>query len=178
MPEGVTVRMNIGDFRRELKALGTRMERRIAARATYAAGAVFRDAAKATAPVLARPVRGRIRGALARSIYVGRERRSPRGTVGYFVGVRAKRATRRSGLLDAFYWRFLEGGWIPRGPGQRFAGGERRRALGRSRALAGGATKLQFPFLAPAFRQRRSQALAAFDAKMEEGLRDEARAGG
>lgn len=54
-------------------------------------------------------------------------------------------------IADPFYWRFLEGGWIPRGPGNKFKGGERTRAILRARALAGGASRVNHPFLQPAF---------------------------
>lgn len=163
MPDAVRVVTNLPDFQRDLAALGQRVQRRVATRAARAAGRVFREAAKALAP--------RRTGALARGLYVGRSRRSTRSTLVFTVGVRSgKRAGKRG---DPFYWRFLEGGWIPSG-GKRRRGGLRSRALQRERALAAGARRVSHPFLDPAFRQRGAQALAEFNRVMTQGIAEEA----
>ena len=182
MSDGVIVKTNIPDFRRQLAELGTRFERRITTRAVGAAARVFRGIAQSFAP--------KSTGLLESRIYVGRSRESRPGKVVYFVGVRArtrgrltagqsldiKRAGRRT---DPFYWRFLEGGWIPRGRGRKFKGGTRRRALERERALKGGASRVSHPFLAPAFKFGETAALDRFIVVMEEGIaKEEARRGG
>jgi len=177
MPDGFTVSTNLPDFRRQLEALGEKFERRSVARAVRAAAAVYRDAAKARAPILAASSKRRVAGALKRSIYVGRSRSRQRGEVSFFVGVRGKRVSKRTGrVTDAFYWRFLEGGWMPRGPGKRIRGGRRKATLARSRAARGGASQISYPYLAPAFREKSTQALAAFNAVMEAELAAAARA--
>jgi hypothetical protein len=87
----------------------------------------------------------------------------------YVVGARSGRKAGAKGR-DAFYWRFLEGGWIPRGQGQRLRGGTRRRALERERLLKGGARRVAYPFLAPAFASGQGAAVAAFYAKIEQRI--------
>jgi HK97 gp10 family phage protein len=167
----IKVTTNIPEFKRELAALGQRMEKNIVRSGARAAGRVFRDEARRRAPVLQRDdfIRtNRVPGALKRAI-VTISRRSPRGTVRQSVTVRASKAQRGRGA-DPFYWRFLEGGWIPRGPGQRFRGGTRRRRLERQRAVAGGARRIAYPFLKPAFDAVGQPALAAFTKAVEDGI--------
>ena len=84
------------------------------------------------------------------------------------MGKSARKVKRRGGKtvdLDAYYGRFLERGWIPRGPGQQIRGGRRRAALERRRLLAAGAQRVKKPYIAPAFRIVKDQALKAFYAK-------------
>jgi HK97 gp10 family phage protein len=167
MSDGVTVTINLPDFRRQLRELGERVEKRVVRNATRAAARVFRDAARAAAPVLSEPDPRRVAGALRRAIYAGPSKiRRGRGVVASYVGVKASRTARKT-ARDPFYWRFLEAGWIPRGPGQRIQGGTRRKALERSR-LAG--RRVAVPFLAPAFRRVQGAALAAFNARVESEL--------
>lgn len=173
MADDITVKVNIPDFKRQLLALGQRMEKNIVRRGVRAAGAVFVAEARRRAPVLREPRRGRVAGALQRAIR-SVSRRSPRGVVKQFVGVRATRAQTKSGV-DPFYWRFLEGGWIPRGPGQRFKGGTRRRRLERGRAVAGGARRVAYPFLKPAFDAAGSRALNAFNQAVTDGIAKESK---
>jgi hypothetical protein len=178
MSEAVVVKTNIPDFRKQLAELGTRFERRVATRASRAAALVFRNIAREIAPERT--------GELRRGIYVGRSRESRPGKVVYFVSVRsfrrrtavARLKRRRAGLVDPFYWRFQEGGWVPRGRGRGFRGGARRRTIERNRAIAAGARRVSNPFLAPAFSRGGSQALQAFNAEMERGIAEEARRGG
>jgi HK97 gp10 family phage protein len=167
MSDGVVIKFNLPDFRRELAALGERMEKRAVRNATRAAARVFRDAARARAPVLAEPEPRRVAGALRRAIYAGPSKiNRRRGVVAFFVGVKASRAARKT-ARDPFYWRFLEGGWIPRGPGQRLQGGTRRKALERSRTAG---RRISRPFLAPAFRAQQGAAVAAFNARLEKEI--------
>lgn len=176
MSDGVLVKVNIPDFKRQLDELGMKMETKIAIGALKAAGAVFLKAAKSFAPVLKTPDPRRTAGDLRKSIFLGRSHFGTRDAPQLYIGIHAgryvsmKRGGRVSGgpmekalqrkrniasgagrIADPFYWRFLEGGWIPRGPGNKFKGGERTRAILRARALAGGASRVSHPFLQPAF---------------------------
>lgn len=156
----LVVRTNLPDFSREIARMGTEFGPVVARAATRAAAQVIRREAVRRAP--------RRTGRLARAIYIKRSRDSTRGREHYFIGVRQGRraqAIRRRGKtinLDAYYWRFLEGGWIPRGRGQAFRGGRRARALARARALISGVRLVSYPFLGPAFEATRGQALTRF----------------
>jgi HK97 gp10 family phage protein len=169
----VSVKTNLADFRAQLKAVGLKMERKIVRAATRDALKIYKAAATRLAPELSLSAvkeRRRIRGALKSSIYIGTSRRAPKGTVSMFVGVRAKRRFATL-AVDAFYWRFLEGGWMPRGPGRKLTGGVRRRALERERNRARGARFVQRPFLLPAFRIVGTGApQIAFEARVEREL--------
>lgn len=177
MTNSITVRTNLPEFKRELQALGQRIERQIVKSAIRAAGRVFVAEAKRVAPVLDRAIltrkKTRIPGALRSAIRVASSRKSRKNHPVQSVFVKATaRQTKRG--VDPFYWRFLEAGWIPRGPGQRFKGGKRRRALERERALAAGATKItKYAFLRPAFYAKKDQALDAFVKSMNEGIAKE-----
>ncbi len=171
MADNVTVKVNIPDFKRQLLALGQRMEKNIVRRGARAAANVLVTEARRRAPVLQAPRKGRIAGALRQSIR-SIARRSPRGIVTQSVGVRATGAQTKAGI-DPFYWWFLEGGWIPPGTGQRFRGGERRRAWERRRALAAGARRVAYPFLAPAFEAAGLRALRAFNDTVADGIAKE-----
>lgn len=173
MADSVTVKVNIPDFKRQLLALGQRMEKNIVRRGVRAAGAVFVAEARRRAPVLREPRKGRVAGALQRAIR-SVSRRGERGVVKQSVGVLATRAQAKSGV-DPFYWRFLEGGWLPRGPGRRLKGGKRRRALERERAIAGGGRIVSYPFLKPAFESTGSRALAAFNQAVADGIAKESK---
>lgn len=165
------VRVNIPDFKRQLKELGQRAERNIVRRAARAAANEFVQEARRRAPVLREPRKGRIRGTLQRAIR-SMSRRSPRGEVKQTVGVRQTRAQARHSA-DPFYWRFLEAGWVPRGRGQRFKGGRRRRALERERAIRGGARVVRYPFLSPAFESAGPRALSRFNQAVTDGIAKE-----
>jgi len=167
--DGLTVRVNLPQFRRELRDLGAKVEKRVVAAGVRAAGVVFRDAARALAPRLKKFDRRRSPGALAAAVRLAQSRRGRRGTVAYFVGVKASASAKGRGR-DPFYWRFLEAGWIPRGRGQKLRGGVNSRNLQRRRLVAAGASRVQVPFLAPAFARRQGAALAAFNAKVDERL--------
>lgn len=173
MADSVTVKVNIPDFKRQLTALGRRMEKNIVRRGVRAAGAVFVVEARRRAPVLREPRKGRVAGALQRAIR-SVSRRSQRGVVKQSVGVVATSAQTKSGV-DPFYWRFLEGGWVPRGPGRRFKGGPRRRRIERDRAIAAGARIVSYPFLKPAFESAGSRALDAFNQAVADGIAKESK---
>jgi hypothetical protein len=175
MTDGVKVTVNIPDFRRQLAALGSRVEGNIAVRGLRAAGRVFRDEVRLRAPVLDRPTKGRTVGALKRSIYTGRSKLSRKGKPVHFVGVRAMKATKRNAATDPFYWRWLEGGWMPRGRGQGLRGGNRSRALQRRRNLQSGGKRISYPFIAPAFKAKQRDALRAFNIAVDKGISEENR---
>lgn len=162
MPDGFEVNIDLPDFRRQLAEVGRRIERRAVSQGVRNAARVMRDEARKRAPVLRVPTPRRIPGALRQAITIARTRKKQRGLIGYSVIVRASKA-RRGGYRDPFYWRFLEAGWIARGPGRRLRGSASRKA--EQRASSG--RRYQFPFLAPAFRQSQGAALAAFNAGVE-----------
>lgn len=92
------------------------------------AGRLIRDAAKSSAPVLARPTKNRKPGTLKAAISVRPSKFSrQQKNEGVFIGVRPLRGarTRKLGKAgannpnDPFYWRFQEFGW-KNVPGQRF----------------------------------------------------------
>jgi len=174
MPDDLlTVRTNLPDFKRGLDRLARAVRLRIVRRALRQTANVARDVARQMAPVLKTRASRRLPGALRRSIYVARDRKlSDAGQEVFFVGVRGRRNTKRSGTIDAFYWRFLEGGWLPRGPGKRLRGGRRARALRRARAVG---ARRQYPFIAPAAARAQSAMIARFNRVMTDGLLDEAR---
>jgi HK97 gp10 family phage protein len=165
----VIVRTNLPDFKRAMDALGRAFGPKVARPAAAAAAAVFRKAVKAHAP--------KDTGRLKAAVYIRRERDSKRGLEHYLVAVKsgpkARAIKRKRGTvnLDAYYWRFLEAGWVPRQPGSGVRGGGRNvRALRRRRAVAGGAREHRHPFIAPAFRSARFEALRVFYAKAESAL--------
>lgn len=166
---GVVVRTNLPDFKRQLTALGVEFERKAVRSSTLAAASVLRAAVKRQIISGGKPQTRT--GALMNAVYVKRSRRSTRGAERYFVGVRGKTVTRkRKGQTvtqaGAFYWRFLEGGWIARGPGQKISGGERTRSLKRERLRASGAKFYRYPFIQPAFEEARGQATDVFFRRM------------
>lgn len=172
MADGVRVTVDLARFKAELNKAAAAIEKKVARRAVRAAGAKFVDAAKTAAPVLrkadTRRKDPRLPGTLRDAIRF-LPRRGGRGLVAGNVTVIATKAQVAKGR-NPFYWRFLEGGWIPRGPGQKLRGGSRRRALERRRLTAAGARKVQYPFLATAFRRAGSAALAAFQRVFNEGM--------
>jgi len=173
MADELIVRVNIGDFKRQLQELGRRAEKSIVSSGTRAAANVIRDTARQLAPVLRSGDKRRVAGALRRAVQTKRRRGKP-GTVEYSVVVRAGK-TVRGRSEDAFYWRFLEGGWSPRGPGQGIRGGTRRKALERRRAAAAGARTFKYPFIAPAGQRSLGPAVAAFNERVTTGIQKAAK---
>ncbi len=156
---------NLPDFKRQMAGVRLDLQGKAVRRATAAAAGVLRATAarEAAAPKATPPARLRT-GTLARAVYMTRNRRaSTKGAERYIVGVRSGRRAAKSNK-DAFYARFLEGGWIPRGPGQRIRGGRRRKALERRRLSS---KRVQYPFMAPAFRAGQARAIEVFVQRME-----------
>lgn len=163
----VNVRTNLPDFRRQLAEVDRKTRTKVVRAALRAAGSIFRKHVRTAAPVLKRPEQHRVAGALKAAIYVGRARRSAPGNERFFVAVRSGKKYAKKGKGDPFYWRFLEAGWIPRGPGQKLKGGERSRALQRKRLRASGAKTVRYPFFEPGFKSGGQEALNAFNARMD-----------
>lgn len=177
----VIIRTNLPDFRRQLREVGERTEKKYVRRSANAAGAVLRALAREKAPVLRpskdrRPRRDRTAGVLKRAIRVTRNRReSKKGIEVYTVGVRG-RVKSRGAAFDPFYWRWQEAGWIPRGPGKKIRGGERTRRLARERILASGGQRVPGRwFLRDAAREGKNAAIDAFFKRMTESFAEESR---
>jgi hypothetical protein len=167
--DAITVRTNLPDFKRQLNAIRFDLQKRGVANANRAAVKVVRGQAETNAPIRT--------GRLKRAIWAGRNRRiSKPGTEVATLAVYQKDKTRnskrkgRSVTQGAFYWYFLEGGWIPRGPGQKIRGGTRRRALERERLIKAGAKRVQFPFLANALRTKQQGAIDAFNKSLQRSI--------
>lgn len=165
----VIVKVDLPDFRRQLAEVEKRMRMKITRAALRAAGNVFARVARQKAPRLDQATKQRIPGALRRAIYVGRGR-TGRDRERFFVSVRGGKRYAAKGRGDPFYWKFLEAGWIPRGPGGKLKGGNRSKKLQRSRARAAGAREVRYPFFKPAFDEAGRQALAAFNERMVKGI--------
>ncbi len=177
MADGFNIYTNLPDFKRQMIGFAQDLQNKIAGSGVNAAAQAFKKRAVAVAPELqrtdTRKKNPRTAGTLKRAMYVYRRRNPQAGTVLYSVSFRKgrKEQKRKGGSRDAFYGRFLELGWIPRGPGRRLRGGSRRRALERSRILAGGGGKItKYKFLLPAFQQAQGEALAAFNRKMTDRI--------
>jgi HK97 gp10 family phage protein len=162
--------VNASQFREQLRILSADIRIKGVNSAVRAAAQVFRKAVIANAPVLKQPTKNRVAGTLKRAIFVKRSKRSTSGAVRYFIGVRTGTKAAKSNR-DAFYWRFLEAGWMPRGPGAKLKGGTRSRAFQRRQNKAAGAKKIQYKFIQPAFDQAKKNAETAFSASMEKYLK-------
>lgn len=165
----VEVRTNLPEYSAKLRAFGKDFERRTVRSATAKAAGVFKRLAIAKAPVKT--------GRLKRAMYVKRSKRSTSGAEHYFIsfrqGKRFQALKRKGGSinLDAYYGRFLEGGWMPRGPGAKLRGGRRSVALQRSRNRAAGAAEITaYRFLRPAFASGRTEALRVFYARIQSAI--------
>lgn len=169
MRDGVSVKVDIPDFRRQLAEVEQRMRRRVVTGAIRDAAKVFLNAARQRAPVLRKPDPRRIPGRLRESIVIARVR-GGRSKFALRVVPRSRKETsRRAAASVPFYWVWLEGGWIPRGPGQRVRGGERARSRERARSSY---RRVQYPFLGPAFQSSQGAALAAYNAGIFRRIRE------
>jgi hypothetical protein len=163
---------NLPDFKRQMLQAG-RDFIPIARAASRAAAVEFAKAIRRTAP------KGPT-GTLKRAVVIKRMRRVPPGIAGSIVGIRQGKSQQRlqrkrkgkavTVNLDAFYWRFLEGGWHPRRPGSQLRGGRRTKALQARRAAASGKGKVSHPFIKPAFQGTHGQALSAFYSALNKGV--------
>lgn len=162
----ITIRTTLPAFKAQLDAMKADFQSRAVKSAARAAGGVMRDQARGLAPVLARATAQREPGVLRKNVYTAVPRRQPAGMIRAVVTVRSGRRSQR-GARDPFYWRYLEGGWRPRGPGRGLKGGKRSKALQRKRATA---SLIRHPFLLPAFSSSGGAALAAFYARLAEAI--------
>lgn len=165
---GIVIRDNLPDFKRQLDRLEQELQVRSVRRSASATARLMRDAVKRAAGLPKSPKSTRTRtGNLDAAVYALRNRRtSTRGAERWLVGVRQGKKTitnRRTGatreLPDAFYARFLEFGWIPRGRGKALRGGNRSKRLQRERLKE---QKVSYPFFGNAFRGIQSRALDTF----------------
>lgn len=164
----IVIRDNLPDFKRQLDRVSAELQqksvrRSASAMARLVRGAVKREAGLPKSPKSTTPRTGNLEAA----IYALRNRRtSTRGAERWLVGVRQGKkiiTNRRTGktraLPDAFYARFLEFGWIPRGRGNSIRGGNRRKRLERERLKD---NKVSYPFFAKAYQAVQSRALDTF----------------
>lgn len=150
MADAIEVRFNLREFKKEFDSLSLALRQKGARSAGNAAAQVVKKAIIARAPEKT--------GTLKRAIYVTRDRKNTtRGQVAYTVGVRSGKQHQKKGR-DAFYWRFLEDGWIPTGR-KKVSGGRRARALARERNAD---KKIRKPFIGPAFGAVKQEALQKF----------------
>ena len=172
----INVRTNLPDFKLQLARFSADFQRKTVKSALGAAATVYKKLAVAKAPVLnastpPRKKNPRIPGNLRKALYSTRSRsKSGVGVETYFVSFRRGLKGEK---LDAFYGRFLEVGWTPRGPGQKLRGGNRSRALQRARNLARGAKRYRYPFLEPAFQQGGAAAIQAFTIRIAKRIDQE-----
>jgi len=167
MSDGFKVVFDLPDFRRQLAELEKRARNSVVRGAARDTARAFQRAAKARAPVLRKADPRRIPGRLRESIVITSQR-GRRGVIAFTVVPRARKATKRRAAADLpFYWVFLEGGWTPRGPGDRWRGGARRRNEIRN---ASASRRIQMPFIEPAFRASQGSLVTTFNAGIERRL--------
>ena len=172
----INVRTNLPDFKLQLARFSADFQRKTVKSALSAAAAVYKKLAVAKAPVLnaftpKRKKDPRIPGNLRKAIYSTRSRSKSRaGVETYFVSFRRGLKGEKR---DAFYGRFLELGWQPRGPGHKLRGGDKSRALQRARNFAAGAKRYRYAFLEPAFQQGGAAAIRAFTIRIEKRIAQE-----
>jgi hypothetical protein len=176
MTDAVTVRVGLPDFKRQLQGIAFDMQRRAVATAARAGTKVLKALAIQRAPELQKPdtrkVNPRVRGTLRRAIYAGvAYRRNRPGLIVSTVGVYRKDKTRGKKTpkttQGAFYYYFLEAGWVPRGPGRRLRGGDRTKRLERRRSSS---RQIKKPFLKPALDVGAGRAVEAFNASMQRSI--------
>jgi HK97 gp10 family phage protein len=172
MADGVALKVTgLPEFKSRLKALGADMEKKIIRSANAAAATVFKKAAIANAPVLKKPdtrkKKPRIAGVLKKSIYAVRSKgKSQPGKEVYVIAAKGGKEAKAG--RDAFYWRWVEGGHLARGPGQKIKGGKKRATLERARLTAGGAKSVPGVFfLRRAFNDNQDRAVKAFNSRIE-----------
>lgn len=167
----VIAKVDIPDFTRQMREVGKQTRTKVVRAALRDAVNVFARRSRLEAPMLGKATKRRMPGALKAAIYASRGR-SGRDRERFYVAVRTGKRNKLRGMTgDPFYWRFLEDGWIPRGPGRKLRGGVRSRALQRRRLLEGGAVKItKYRFFKPAFEAVGGSALNAFNARMTSGF--------
>lgn len=176
----VVIRTNLPDFKRQLEHIKLDLRTKVVRQALASGTQAFAKEARRLAPVLQPPKDGRRRinreaGVLKRAIFAAKTKKpTAPGVERYYVGVREGKKYQRVkvgkgkyGSRDAFYWRWQEAGWIPRGPGRKIRGGERRRKLERERIVAAGGRRVPGrDFLKRAFETQQQRAVAEFERRL------------
>ena len=154
----IEIRTNLPALKAQLRGIGLDMEQKIMRQATRRAAAVFGRLARKNAPVLARDTKKRKSGFLKKTVRVKRSRDRSSGREHFYI------------TSGAFYWYFLERGWVSRGKGKALRGGRRSKTHQRNTARAQGAKVHRFPFMEPAFEQGKDKALDAFFKRAQQGI--------
>ena len=162
MADGIEIKIDASRFAKELKAFGSEFEIKAVNAGTHAAATIFKKAVIDKAPRLAYGTKWRASGTLQKAVYAKKSKRSTSGAIRYFVGIRASKADQKK-KRDAFYWYFLEHGWLPRGRKGGLKGGKRSKALQRTRLRAAGHNFVQMQFIEPAFKAAEGKAVQAFE---------------
>lgn len=152
----------VDDLRAALRDLDRSMRRKVLKAALRSAARVIQSDAKSRAPVLQVPTPRRVPGTVKRSIVVRASKLARRkNMLGVYVTVKASKArVKKDGRQDPFYFRFLEEGWIPRGPGRGLRGSDRKKRAVRAQDAG---RKVQRPFLGPALQAKSQAAVQAFE---------------
>lgn len=152
----------VDDLKLALRDLDRSMRRKVLKAALRSAARVIQSDAKSRAPVLQMPTPRRVPGTVKRSIVVRASKLARRkNMVGVYVTVKASKArVKKDGRQDPFYFRFLEEGWIPRGPGRALRGSDRKKRAVRAQDAG---RKVQRPFLGPALQAKSQAAVQAFE---------------
>lgn len=152
----------VDDLKLALRDLDRSMRRKVLKAALRSAARVIQSDAKSRAPVLQMPTPRRVPGTVKRSIVVRASKLARRkNMLGVYVTVKASKArVKKDGRQDPFYFRFLEEGWIPRGPGRGLRGSDRKKRAVRAQDTG---RKVQRPFLGPALQAKSQAAVQAFE---------------
>ena len=171
---------NLPDFNRQLDQIALKLQRKVVRNAASAAAAVYRKMAAAEAPQSEKRhtlAGGRVvmPGYLKSNVfqYLGK---APKGSVVARVSVRSGRTARtmKSGRVrDAYYWRWVHEGHLPRQPGGRIKGGQRKKAFERKRLRGAGKWVPGNPFMTRAFSRAQKAALDRFNEQMDREFQKE-----
>lgn len=177
----VEVKINTAQFEKEMRSLQDKIKKRVVTRAISAASLVMRDSIKkqsdfpvSKAPHMLRNKRVVNPGYMKSQIYRYNRRRQKTGVLTTTISVRGGktgRVTKTGVVNDAYYWRWVHQGHVPRQPGGRIKGGVRRRALTRSRLKAAGKFITGQPFMHKGARLGDRAAADAFFRRFDEEWR-------
>jgi len=148
MANVLTVKLDgIDELKRALADASVKIRTKAVRGALREAGKVIQSAARAAAPVLSVPHKGRSPGTVKKNIVVRVSKFSRQaGDEGVFIGVRPIRGKARIKRLgragagnpnDPYYWWWQEFGWVS-GSRSKTPGGKRRRALAREKRITSG----------------------------------------
>jgi len=170
---GIVIRDNLPDFKRQLDRVSNELQTKSVRSSNSKAAQIIARSARAVAGGRRSPKADpqTRTGNLVAAIYTFRNgRTSTRGAERWLVGVRTgkrfvinRKTKQKRALPDAYYAKFLEFGWIPRGPGNRIQGGRRSKALERARSKD---QRISYPFMQKAFNASSNSAISAFVREM------------